>query len=276
MNYFKPWEELTIQDDYIFQHVMHNPEICKHFLEKLLGLKIKIITYMQLEKTVDLRYESKGVRFDIYVEDENGTAYDVEMQTSTDRKGNLAKRTRYYQSAIDANALKKGSSYFALKKSFVIFVCTFDPFDEQRRIYTFRNRCVESEGLELDDGATKIFLNIKGLAGELDDDIKNFLLFVAGKPPVGEFVKRVAVEVEEVKRQEKLKVGYMKYTADIMDAKELGRAEGFIEGRVEALLKFVKNLLQRGFSKPEVMSITECTEEQFLQAKRELDSEKIW
>ena len=42
-----------------------------------------------------------------------------------------------------------------MKQSFVIFVCTFDPFHIGRHVYTFENRCVEMaydekyrEGLE--------------------------------------------------------------------------------------------------------------------------------
>ncbi len=32
----KPWEELTIQDDYMFKLIMSRKRICKKMLEKLL------------------------------------------------------------------------------------------------------------------------------------------------------------------------------------------------------------------------------------------------
>ncbi len=35
----KPWEELTIQDDYIFKRVMHHKRICKKLLEKILRIR---------------------------------------------------------------------------------------------------------------------------------------------------------------------------------------------------------------------------------------------
>ncbi|MBO4779906.1 MAG: Rpn family recombination-promoting nuclease/putative transposase [Selenomonadaceae bacterium] len=272
MNYFKPWEELTIQDDFIFQHVMRNSEICRHFLEKLLNLKIKRLEYLQLEKTFEPHLESKGVRFDLYVEDERGTAYDVEMQTTESVVGALAKRTRYYQSALDTNALQRGDDYVKLKNSFIIFVCTFDPFGESRRMYTFRNRCVESEGLELNDGATKNFLNANGMVGNVDDDIKNFLLYIGGKSHAGKFVERVAVEVNKVKRQDITRVEYMRLFADMMDAKREGRVEGRVEGRFEKTLEFVKNLLREGFPAEQIFKLTRCTQEEFLQAKHELDA----
>ena len=57
-------------------------------------------------------FHSKGVRLDIYVESEDGTSYDVEVQT-TDKR-NLPKRMRFYQSIMDINFLNKGMDYNVL------------------------------------------------------------------------------------------------------------------------------------------------------------------
>ena len=35
----KPIEELTFTDDFVFGRIMHNPEICKGLLERLLAIK---------------------------------------------------------------------------------------------------------------------------------------------------------------------------------------------------------------------------------------------
>ena len=37
----KPIEELTFTDDYMFGHVLRNPDICKELLERLLHIKIE-------------------------------------------------------------------------------------------------------------------------------------------------------------------------------------------------------------------------------------------
>ena len=63
---------------------------------------------------------------------------------------------------IDLNILEKGDDYNHLKKSYVIFICTFDPFGLGRHIYTFENRCSEDTTLTLNDGTVKIILNTKG------------------------------------------------------------------------------------------------------------------
>ena len=43
-------------------------------------------------------------------------------------KRNIEKRTRYYQSLIDIDQLEKNMDYRKLKESYIIFICTFDPF----------------------------------------------------------------------------------------------------------------------------------------------------
>ena len=73
-----------------------------------------------------------------WVEDKYGHIIDIEMQTTgtrsvlnsgLDRKtviSELPLRTRYYQSIISTNMLKRGKHYRDLRKSYVIFICTFE------------------------------------------------------------------------------------------------------------------------------------------------------
>ena len=116
----KPIEELTISDDFMFGAVMQNPNLCKPLLELILGVKIRKIEYPELQKVINKHYGSKAIRLDVYVEDEAGTVYDVEIQTTA--KKHLPKRTRYYQGIIDLNILEKGEDYSKLRKSFVILL----------------------------------------------------------------------------------------------------------------------------------------------------------
>ena len=78
------------------------------------------------------------------------------------KRKNLAKRSSYYQGSIDLDMISKGEDYTKLKKSFVVFICTFDPFDKGRHLYTFENRCNEDVSLVLGDETTKVFLNTRG------------------------------------------------------------------------------------------------------------------
>lgn len=79
-------------------------------------------------------YDGKGVRLDVYAADDEKTVYDIEMQATSNK--NLPKRSRYYQGMIDLNLIKKGEDYKTLRKSYIIFICIFDPFG---KIYTVMN-----------------------------------------------------------------------------------------------------------------------------------------
>ena len=82
MKRIKDWEELTIQDNFLFQKVMRNKRLCQHLIEKILQIKIADITYPDTEKTIDIRLDSKSVRLDVYVKDDTGRVFNIEMQCS--------------------------------------------------------------------------------------------------------------------------------------------------------------------------------------------------
>ena len=132
----KPVEELTFTDDFMFGTIMKNKGICKGVLERLLHIKVGKIEYPSLQKTITPFYESKGIRLDVYVSDPE-RVFDIEIQTSIPPA--LSKRTRYYQSLMDVDNLLRGQSYAELKESYVIFICTQDPFDKGLPIYEFCN-----------------------------------------------------------------------------------------------------------------------------------------
>lgn len=166
----KKFEDLTISDDFMFGIVMRDPKYCKPFLETILNIKISRIEYPEDQKTINLSLDAKSIRLDVYVEDDFDTVYNIEMQNGHHK--NLPKRTRYYQGMIDLNLLDKGMDYTQLKQSFVIFVCTFDPFHIGRHVYTVENRCVEDTNLLLNDATQKIILNTKGIF----DDVLSFCI----------------------------------------------------------------------------------------------------
>ena len=129
----KKYEELDITDPFIFAKVMSEKELCKPLLENILNIKIRDIVYVDYEETIQMTVKSKGIRLDIYVEDDNNTVFNLEMQTTTYKE--LPKRSRYYQGIIDLNMIEKGESYDILKESYVIFICTFD-FLKKEEVFT--------------------------------------------------------------------------------------------------------------------------------------------
>ena len=213
-------DELTITDDFMFGAVMRDPEKCKPLLEMILGVKINRIEYLEPQKSIAERYESKSIRLDVYVADDVGTVYDVEIQTES--KKSLPKRTRYYQGMIDLHILEKGEDYASLKKSFVIFICTFDPFGKNRRVYTFENRCVEDTSIALGDEATKIILNAKGAVGEVSEELRSVLSYMGGSAPDSEYTRALDKAVEEIRTDEKWRREYMVLNEMLIESRRIG------------------------------------------------------
>ena len=217
----KPIEQLTIVDDFMFGAVMSNPKYCKPLLELVLGVKIRKIVYPELQKAINERYGSKSIRLDVYVEDEAGTVYDVEIQTT--EKKNLPKRTRYYQGMIDLHILEQGEDYTALRRSFVIFICTYDPFGKGRYVYTFENRCREDLTVTLGDGATKIILNTKGFVGEISAELKELLRYMDGFAPQDHYTRELDSAVKAIRKDEKWRREYMVLVERDREKVRLGR-----------------------------------------------------
>ena len=78
----KPFDELTIADDFMFCKVMEDETLCKTFLELLLTGKVGKITYLSSQNAVTTHSEAKSIRLDVLVKDETGKSYDIEMSFS--------------------------------------------------------------------------------------------------------------------------------------------------------------------------------------------------
>ena len=240
----KTLKELNLEDDFLFAHVMSDKDICKEFLEKLLEVEIEKIDMPENQKTIDLVLESKGIRLDIYVKDENNTVYNVEMQRGKHK--NIPKRLRYYQGNIDLDLINKGEDYRKLAKSYIIFICTFDLFNKGRHKYTFETVCKEDNSIKLEDDTNKIILNTKGVMKDLNDEIIEFLKYVehsdseTAEKAKGTLVKNIHKRVIEVKNNHKVEVQFMTLLERDREKIEEGREEGIREGIKEGIKKGIK------------------------------------
>ena len=243
---YKTYKELSFTDDFLFCNIMqNNPDICKELVELLLNRKVGKVAYSETQKSIDLALDQKGVRLDVYFEDDLSTAYNIEMQTSN--TGNLPKRSRYYQGTVDLNMISSGAGYDELKKSYIIFINTFDLFGKGFPKYTFENICQESSDLHLDDGAVKVFINAKSTIPGMSPELQGFLRYLCGENPDTPLTDRIQNEVVKSRNNVRWERIYMlleeKYKAFFAEGRaegrelglEEGRAEGREEGRAEGL-----------------------------------------
>ena len=232
----KKWLNASIKDNFIFGKTMElYPDLCCKLLELILNIKIKSINYPEREKTIEARTDSKGIRLDVFVDDkENNRSFDVEMQISN--SDNLAKRMRYYQGLIDIDKLKRGQHYSSLGESFIIFICPFDRFKQGRHIYSFHERCDQDTNLNLNDGATKIFLSTKGTLDDVSPDTKAFLDYVDSGIIKGNFVKNLDSAVNAVKNNEKVRHDFMTFQMYLLEEK----MEAETRGKEEVAVKLIR------------------------------------
>lgn len=175
-----------------------------------------------------------GIRLDAYVNNENGTVFNIEMQTTKDMD-ELVKRARYYQAMIDIDLLAKGQDYEALNNTFIIFICTFSVFTGNLHKYTFKNLCLEEQGLNLDDGTTKLFLSTKGQVDDISKPLKNFLDYVDGHAPADDLMREIDNEVDVAKNREEWRREYMTLALEI----EKEKKQSWENGRFELLKELV-------------------------------------
>ncbi|WP_297422372.1 Rpn family recombination-promoting nuclease/putative transposase [Clostridium sp.] len=253
----KTLKQLNLEDDFLFAKVMSDKGICKELLEKILEIEIEKVEMIEEQKTIDVLLESKGIRLDVYVKDENNTIYNVEMQRGKHK--NLPRRLRYYQGSIDLDLISKGEDYRKLAKSYIIFICTFDLFDKGRHKYTFQNLCLEDNSIILNDEAEKIILNTKGIMKDLSEELLEFLEYVENstddtvKHSKGKLVKNIHKRVQEVKNDISVEVEFMTLLERDREKIEEGREAG----REEAIKQLILKQYSKGLSIEYIAEINE-------------------
>ena len=244
MKNIKPFEDLTFHDDFMFGLVMQDTEICRKVLECLMGIKIKKISFPEPQKAFEPFYSSHGIRLDVYVQDEN-TIYDVELQNKNE--SNIGKRSRYYRGMMDIDQLLKGQDYSKLKKSVIIFLCRFDPFDRNEPCYTFEYRCNEDKNVDLKDSSVVKVFNCTAYENEKNEEVQEFLKFVQTGKPESELTREIENMVEQQKTVEANKGLYFYMSIHDQDKIIEGEKRGILIGRKEGMntkaLESAKNLI---------------------------------
>ena len=239
----KTIDELTLMDDYMFAQVMRDTRHLKPLLQFVLQVPIAKIELIEPQKTEKEGYDSKGIRLDLYVTDEQGVVYNVEVQTTS--KKHLPKRMRYYQSTIDISILRPGVDYKELRKTFVIFICNYDPFGRNRYVYTFENICREEPDLLFGDETVKVIVNTRGEIGEISEELKEVIRYLNDGTVSGQYSQELDTAVTAVKSNEERRLEYMTLAMHDMEIREEAREEGREEGKDEERLFNIRNAMKK-------------------------------
>ena len=266
------WDAITIKNNFLFQETLRNKSLCKQLLERVLHIQVKTIRYMETEKTMKAQLSSKNTRLDVYVEDKDGNVADIEMQT-TDTKSvinyderdektiirELPLRTRYYQNIIGTNMLRKGMHYRELRKAYVIFICTFDPFGAGLPVYHFTYRCKENGNLQMGDLTENIFLNVKAADKTDDEELAAFLRYVNGQKPDSSFTKKLDEEATRIKNNDDWRLKAMTLDMEIKDMKKRIAKREREKGKQESKIEIAKAMLADGMEIAKVAKLTKLS-----------------
>ena len=272
-----PIDELTIMNDYLFGIVMRQEKFCKPLLEFILGIKIRKLVYINDQETISSDIlNAKSIRLDVYVEDEAETVYDIEVQT-TDKR-NVGKRMRFYQSLIDVRGLEKGRDYKKLKKSFIIFICNYDPFKKNRLVYTFRNRSDEDYSVILPDEAAKIIINTKGTLGDVSPELRAVIEYMNTGLASSEYTKDLDKEVIIVKSDEKVRKEYMLLMEAYAMREDTGEHKRVVSQIRDAINELSVQKMAKYFkvSEQDCLSVLDCIREHPDWDDRQIAEEIYW
>lgn len=254
-----PLKNLNLSSRFLFDEVMEDIQTHQDVLEIIFGKEIPLLDKAQTEKELRVSPLIRSVRIDVFSIDREQNIYDTEMQG--ERKNDLAKRSRYYQSLIDTSLLEPGvPNYNLLNRSFIIMILTFDLFGYGKYMYTFEPRCKEVSEYVLEDGATRIFLSTKGKnEDEVSEELVEFLHYIENSTDEmanqvkSEKIRRIHDRVCKVRMNEEVGVKYMQ----AWEEKYYEREEGREEGELLKLIKMVRKKMGKGLKVSEIADMLE-------------------
>ncbi len=230
--------QFNLSDFALFLSVMKNPRAYEDVLSIILDESDLKLKEVQVEQVILNKSGKRAIRLDAWAQDLLDRQFNMEMQNDT-KSDDVRKRSRFYQGLLDTPILKSGKKtrYRHLPSTVIIFITQEDIFGKDLAMYTFRERCEEVPTLPLDDGTSKIFLNMTSHNGrpELisllqymkETNLSNSNITVRDHRIID--LDRIVQDVKQSEEWEAVKMNIL----------EIGIEQG--EDRLAQLLQFLKN-----------------------------------
>lgn len=236
--------QVHLSDFALFLSVMRHKRAYECVLSMILnepGLELKEV---KVEQVILNKDGKRAIRLDAWAESMDNRQFDAEMQNDSS-SDSIPKRIRYYQGLLDTPVLKAGkqTKYRELPSTVIIFITQEDIFHKDLAKYTFMEQCEEVQGLHLEDGTTKIFLNMASKNGSKElvsllQYMKNTTLDNPDITVRDERLVELDRIVTEVKENEEWEAVQMNL---IEIGIEKGKAEGKAEGVAEEVIDFLED-----------------------------------
>lgn len=190
--------------------------------------------------------------------------------------------SRFYQSLIDTPILKAGkkTKYKHLPPTAIIFITQEDIFGKDLAKYTFSEQCEEISGLKLEDGTTKIFLNMTSKNGS--QELVSLLQYMKetriDNPEI--LVKdsrileldEIVTEVKESEEWEAVHMNFMEFCLEEGQriGQQMGMEKGLAEGRAQGIAQGKAQGMAQGMAQGESLKLISLIQKK-IQKKKSLE-----
>ena len=146
---------------------------------------------------------------------------------------------------------------------------------------------MENLDLELANDVTTMFLNANGVAGDVTQQMVNFLEYVKTKVPNDAYTRELEAEVARLKLDKEVRRKYMVLQAELRDTEIVafeageakghaaGLAEGLAEGEVKKSRETALEMLKDGEPLTKIMKYSKLAKEDILLLAKENGIEAV-
>lgn len=260
----KTIEELNLLDDFLFYEMVSGEkgqDFCKLLIHAICGRDIGKIRIRPQNVIQGTDTGNRGIRMDLYVDEEGRCLYDIEPDKYT-RKEVLPKRIRYYRALLDGRLLDTSENFKNLPEIWTIFILPHDPFGKNRMRYTVKNHILEEPDVPYEDGAVSLFLYTKGQCNG-NEELSQLLHYIENSTEENattEELKELHRYVTAIKKKKEVGVRFMKSWELEQMWKREAREEGLAEGKQEGKQQFILDLLEELGDIPETIREKICCE----------------
>ena len=250
---FKPLKDLNLINSFLFDSSMEDPEnakiIAKIIIKRAIGRELNDFIVETQKELKGIEQGIRGIRMDVLVTniDSNGKIDEVyDIEPNDYYEANLAKRTRYYNSLTDIKLLSTRESFKSLPELISIWILPYDPFGDNRMLYTVKNVVVENNQLVYNDGVTNLFLYTEGTIGgstELKHLLKH-MTHTTSDNATDPDLQQIQSIVDSIKSNKEVGERYMSMEKIIESAKYHGYTWGKEDGIEEGIEKGIRAMIE--------------------------------
>lgn len=265
-NHKKSLKDLNMMNSFMWAEATEDPEnakiISEIIIRRVLGIEVHNVTIDAEKQYHSLIPGGRGIRLDLQVTEKEGgntvRVYDIEPNNY--KESDIGRRSRYHQSISDAKNLGSRKYFKYLPDYFSIWILPYDPFGDDRMIYTVKNSVVENPKIVYNDGVTKVYLYTKGTKGGNDNlrALLNFMENSSEENAVDSDLCKIQGILDVIRNNEEVGERYMTWEDVIeyekRDSYEDGRKSGLEQGLEQGINALISTCRELGVSNEEIIA----------------------